>query len=113
VRTKELLQHVPIEKSNVLRSHISVIAVGKLFGKGIALQTITEFLNVFIRIVNIALDRIETIGEFFKVRNMKLDLLGTKVLRNLKMVEQDTTLGKNFGQFLRCAGGEQVPFPEG
>jgi hypothetical protein len=105
--TKELLQHVPIEKSNVLRSHISVIAVGKLFGKGIALQTITEFLNVFIRIVNIALDRIETIGEFFKVRNMKLDLLGTK------MVEQDTTLGKNFGQFLRCAGGEQVPFPEG
>jgi hypothetical protein len=81
--TKELLQHVPIEKSSVLKSHISVIAVSMLFGKGIAFETITEFLNVFSRTVNMALDRIKTIGEFF-VRNMKLDLLGTKVLRKLK-----------------------------
>jgi hypothetical protein len=52
-----------------------------------------------------ALDRIETIGELFKVRNMKLDLLGTKVLRKLKTVEQATTLGKIFGQFPHSAEG--------
>jgi hypothetical protein len=67
-RTKELLQHVLIKKTNFLGSHISVVAVGQLFGTCLAFE-ITEFLKVFTRIVNVALDRIEIIGEFFRVGN--------------------------------------------
>jgi hypothetical protein len=63
-RTKELLQHFPLEKSNVLGSHISVVAVGQLFGTCLAFVIITEFLKVFTRTVNMALDRTEIIGEF-------------------------------------------------
>jgi hypothetical protein len=85
-------------------SHVSGVAVGQLLRKGIAFETITEFLKVFTRTVNMALDRIETIGEFFKVGNMELEL-GTEVLRKLKTVEQATTPGKIFGQFLHSAGG--------